>query len=151
MTKVFLFLQFHLLYMTDSPLDLLIANGCDVEVNPTGEKLTGDLVKETLTGDLTGVLMAGHWRSITEQVLNSGSKLKLICRVGIGLDSVDLTATKNKGIVVSHTPRCPIPAVAELTIGLVAGFTQKNNRIYRKPAFQGIGGKGIPVDVLTSQ
>ena len=100
----------------------LIANGCDVEVNPTGEKLTGDLLKDFI-GD-TEVLIAGT-ESITEQVLNSAPKLKLICRVGIGLDSVDLTATKNKGILVSHTPDAPSPAVAELTIGLMLDLLRK--------------------------
>ena len=104
------------------PLDLLIANGCDVEVNPTGEKLTGDSLKDFI-GD-TEVLIAGT-ESITEQVLNSAPKLKLICRVGIGLDSVDLTATKNKGILVSHTPDAPSPAVAELTIGLMLDLLRK--------------------------
>ena len=57
--------------------------------------------------------------------MNSAPKLKLICRVGIGLDSVDLTATKNKGILVSHTPDAPSPAVAELTIGLMLDLLRK--------------------------
>ena len=47
------------------------------------------------------------------------SKLKLISRVGIGLDNVDLLAAERRGIKVSYTPDAPAPAVAELTIGLM--------------------------------
>ena len=51
--------------------------------------------------------------------MRSASRLKLISRVGIGLDSVDLLAAERRGIQVSYTPDAPAPAVAELTIGLM--------------------------------
>lgn len=52
-------------------------------------------------------------------MLGRAKKLKLISRVGIGLDSVDLVAAKKRGILVSYTPDAPAPAVAELTMGLM--------------------------------
>ena len=45
--------------------------------------------------------------------------LKAICRVGIGLDSVDLVSARKRNIAVSYTPDAPSPAVAELTLGLM--------------------------------
>ena len=51
--------------------------------------------------------------------MRRGKNLKIISRVGIGLDSVDLLATKKHGIAVSFTPDAPAPAVAELTIGFM--------------------------------
>ncbi len=56
---------------------------------------------------------------ITEKVMNRANNLKLISRVGIGLDSVDLLAAKMRGIKVSYTPDAPSVAVAELTLGLM--------------------------------
>jgi D-3-phosphoglycerate dehydrogenase len=47
------------------------------------------------------------------------SNLKMISRVGIGLDSVDLLEAEKRGIIVSYTPDAPAPAVSELTIGLM--------------------------------
>jgi D-3-phosphoglycerate dehydrogenase len=52
-------------------------------------------------------------------VMTNAPRLKLISRVGIGLDNVDLMAAERRGIKVSYTPDAPAPAVAELTIGLM--------------------------------
>jgi D-3-phosphoglycerate dehydrogenase len=51
--------------------------------------------------------------------MSRAGTLKLISRVGIGLDSVDLLAAERRGIKVSYTPDAPAPAVAELTVGLM--------------------------------
>jgi len=52
-------------------------------------------------------------------VMARASRLKLISRVGVGLDGVDLMAARTRGIRVSYTPEAPAPAVAELTLGLM--------------------------------
>lgn len=64
------------------------------------------------------VLIAGT-ELITEKVMEKARCLRLISRVGVGLDSVDLLAAKRRGIQVSYTPNGPAPAVADLTIGLM--------------------------------
>jgi D-3-phosphoglycerate dehydrogenase len=61
-------------------------------------------------------LIAGT-EPITEAVLNKAPNLRLIARVGIGLDSVALQAARSRGIAVTYTPSAPSPAVAELAIG----------------------------------
>ena len=100
----------------ETPLRLLADAGAEVVINPLGRKFTEqDLVG--LISD-TDVLVAGT-EPITEMVLSKANRLKLIVRVGIGLDSVDLGAARERGIVVSYTPDAPSPAVAELTIGLM--------------------------------
>jgi D-3-phosphoglycerate dehydrogenase len=51
--------------------------------------------------------------------------LKMIARVGIGLDSVDLNECKKRNIIVSYTPDAPSNAVAELTIAqMINGLRQ---------------------------
>jgi D-3-phosphoglycerate dehydrogenase len=64
------------------------------------------------------VIIAGT-EPITAKVMDRAPNLKLISRVGIGLDSVDLLAAEERGISVSYTPDAPAPAVAELTLGLM--------------------------------
>lgn len=98
------------------PLEQLEAAGIDYLINPVGRKLTEDELAD-LVGDFD-VLIAGT-EPITEKVMHRASRLKLISRVGIGLDSVDLLAAERRGIQVSYTPDAPAPAVAELTIGLM--------------------------------
>tara|TARA_X000000950_G_scaffold229307_1_gene277127 strand:- start:29002 stop:29991 length:990 start_codon:yes stop_codon:yes gene_type:complete len=98
------------------PLKMLDEAGVDYEVNPLNKKLTeeelGHLISEY------SVLIAGT-EPITAKVIEAAPKLKLISRVGIGLDNVDLLKANSRGIKVSYTPDAPSPAVAELTLGLI--------------------------------
>lgn len=98
------------------PLELLDSIGADYVINPLNRKLTeGELADLIVDFD---VVIAGT-EPITEKVLERAAKLKLISRVGIGLDSVDLVEAERRGIKVSYTPDAPAPAVAELTVGLM--------------------------------
>jgi len=99
-----------------APLDLLEKNNIDYVINPLNKKLTEDELLEMVTD--FDVIIAGT-ENITEKVMNSAVCLKMISRVGIGLDSVDLLAAEKHEIVVSYTPDAPAPAVAELTVGLM--------------------------------
>lgn len=55
---------------------------------------------------------------ITSDALNLAPNLKIIARYGVGFESVDITAARNRGIIVTNTPGANSLAVAELTIGL---------------------------------
>ena len=98
------------------PLELLERANIDYLINPLNKKLT----EEELTDMVSDfdVIIAGT-EPITKKVMNAATNLKMISRVGIGLDSVDLLEAEKRGIVVSYTPDAPAPAVAELTIGLM--------------------------------
>lgn len=98
------------------PLELLEAAGIEYRINPLARRLNeAELVE--MIGD-SDVLIAGT-EPITDLVMGRASRLKLISRVGIGLDSVDLLAAERRGIKVAYTPDAPAPAVAELTFGLM--------------------------------
>ena len=98
------------------PIDLLESVGVEFEINPIGRRLKEDELAEMAAG--SEILIAGT-EPITAKVMDSAPNLRLISRVGIGLDNVDLLAARDRGIAVSYTPEAPAPAVAELTIGLM--------------------------------
>ena len=98
------------------PLDLLEGNNIEYLVNPLDKKLTEDELVG-LVSDFD-VIIAGT-ELISSKVMENASNLKMISRVGIGLDSVDLLAAEKRGIRVSYTPDAPAPAVAELTVGMM--------------------------------
>ena len=98
------------------PLDLLENAGIEFLINPYNKKITEDQLADIVTD--FDVIIAGT-EPITEKVMKCASNLKLISRVGIGLDSVDLLAAQKRGIKVSYTPDAPAPAVAELTLGIM--------------------------------
>src|SRR4051812_39615367 len=89
------------------PRDLLAEAGVSYDVQPLGRRLT-----ENELADLArpySVLIAGT-EPITEKVIDAAPDLRLIARVGIGLDGVDLLAARDRGIAVSFTPDAPSPA-----------------------------------------
>ena len=98
------------------PLEILEKNNIEFLINPLNKKLTEGELAEVITD--FDIIIAGT-EPITKKVMDSASNLKMISRVGIGLDSVDLLQAEKQGIVVSYTPDAPAPAVAELTIGLM--------------------------------
>jgi D-3-phosphoglycerate dehydrogenase / 2-oxoglutarate reductase len=98
------------------PLELLENAGIDYLINPYNKKLTEDQLVDLIQDH--DALIAGT-EPITARVMDRATRLKFISRVGIGLDSVDLVAARERGIKVSYTPDAPAPAVAELTLALM--------------------------------
>ena len=119
-------------------LDELKKAGIDVKLNPFGARLSQDQVIELLGKDTVGIV-AGL-ESLNATVLQSATALKVIARVGVGLDSVDLTAAAKLGITVLNTPDAPTSAVAELTIGHILGLLRNiaaTDRQIRNNKWQG--------------
>ncbi|MBL8089807.1 MAG: hypothetical protein KF758_07915 [Anaerolineales bacterium] len=96
------------------PLDLLESNQIEYMINPIGRRLKEEELIEMIPD--FGILIAGT-EPITEKVIASAPRLGLIARVGIGLDSVNLIAARERGVQVTYTPDAPSPAVAELAVG----------------------------------
>jgi len=94
------------------PLDLLEQTGWEIVQNPYGRRLKADEVGD-LVQDFDGVI-AGTEPYPSEFLKKS--RLKVISRVGIGLDNVPLKACKEMGIAVTYTPDAPSQGVAELTV-----------------------------------
>ncbi|ANQ53245.1 3-phosphoglycerate dehydrogenase [Thermosipho sp. 1063] len=75
-----------------------------------------ELIKEMPNID---VLVVRSATKVTADVIEAGSKLKIIARAGTGLDNVDVEKAKEKGIKVLNTPGANGISVAELAIGLI--------------------------------
>jgi len=98
------------------PLELLENAGIDYLINPLNKKLTEEELMELIPE--FDMMIAGT-EPITCRVMEQAPRLRLISRVGVGLDSVDLPAARRRGIRVAYTPEAPAPAVAEFTLGLI--------------------------------
>jgi D-3-phosphoglycerate dehydrogenase len=98
-------------------------------INPLGRKFKEEELAEYIKE--FDILIAGTER-ISKKVLANAHRLKLISRVGIGLDNVDLNEAKRLGIKVSYTPEAPAPAVAELAVAHMLNLLRKLPIIDRK-------------------
>lgn len=65
------------------------------------------------------ILVIRSATKVTADILDKseGGKLKLIIRAGVGIDNIDVTYAKEKGIVVKNTPNASSNSVAELAMG----------------------------------
>lgn len=68
--------------------------------------------------DFDAVIVRGRTK-ITEEVLSAAKKLKVVGRMGVGVDNIDLKAAKAHGVTVVNAPVATTVSVAELTIGLM--------------------------------
>lgn len=96
-------------------IDILAETGAEI-VFHNDHPLTEDEIAGFIPG--FDALVAGI-EPITPGVLDLAPGLRMISRVGVGYDSVDVPAARSRGIQVTHTPDGPWPAVAELTVGLM--------------------------------
>lgn len=94
-------------------IDLLKQNFSELKINDTGEKIPdSEVVNFYKDADYA---IAGL-ELLNSNILECLPKLKIISRVGIGLDNIDLDYAKNNDIIVINTPDPPSDAVSEMTI-----------------------------------
>lgn len=75
-----------------------------------------DLLKEI--GNYDGVIVRGRTK-ITEEVLAAAEGLKVVGRMGVGVDNIDLKAAEAHGVTVVNCPVATTVSVAEHTLGLM--------------------------------
>jgi D-3-phosphoglycerate dehydrogenase len=93
----------------------------DVIYNSTGRPLTSSELVEMIPGCdgyIAGVDV------IDRQVIAAADRLKVIARYGVGVDNIDLSAAKERGVVVTHTPGANSVSVAELAVGLILSLAR---------------------------
>lgn len=63
------------------------------------------------------VIIVRSRTKITNDVINSATNAKIIARVGVGLDNIDVKAAESKNIRVINAAEAAVNAVSELTVG----------------------------------
>lgn len=94
----------------------------EIVFNPLGRPLQEDELIPLLK-DCDGYIAGLD--DVTEKVIGSCERLKVISRYGAGVDRVDLKAAREKNIKVTNTPGVNAEAVAELTMGLILSLARK--------------------------
>ncbi len=84
--------------------------------NDTGKRLNEDELCKILA-NVDGVIAGTE--KFTRRVFESAPNLRVISRVGVGLDSIDLDAVHEYGVTIVNTPNSPALSVAEHTIALI--------------------------------
>jgi D-3-phosphoglycerate dehydrogenase len=70
-------------------------------------------------------IVASSLLQYTGEVMDACLNLRLIARVGIGVDNVDLAAATARGIVVTNTPDGPTESTAEHTVAMLLALAKR--------------------------
>lgn len=94
----------------------------------------------------TDAILVRSRTKITREVLAAAPQLKVVGRAGVGVDNIDLTAARERGVAVVNAPNANTTAVAELTMGLMLSLARQVPQAtaslrageWRKAEFSGI-------------
>ena len=96
----------------------------DVRLNETDVPMTADELKSALKD--VEVFVPTVTDSITADVLSgAGPDLKLIANYGAGVDHIDLTAARERGLIVTNTPGALTDDTADMTLALILAVPRR--------------------------
>lgn len=90
--------------------------GCEVLLDPKTTDLSEEDIIARMPGIYAHICGADHWSA---KAIDSCDSLKVISRIGIGYDSVDVKHATEKGIAVTTCPGAGAEAVAEEAFALM--------------------------------
>jgi len=107
--------------------DILQKNGLKITYEP---EITPDQIKEKI-GNFEIVIVRSRTK-LTKDLIDKANKCKIIARVGVGLDNIDVDAATKKGIRVINAVEGAMNAVAELVLGLMFSLAREIPRADRE-------------------
>ncbi len=102
--------------------ELLRTNGFEVEHSPVAGPYTAEDLAPVLAG-YDAVIASTD--SYTAGLMDACPRLKVVSRWGIGIDSVDLEAATQAGVVATNTPGTTTEAVADYAFALLLAVARR--------------------------
>jgi D-3-phosphoglycerate dehydrogenase / 2-oxoglutarate reductase len=94
----------------------------EAKMDVTEKSLTPDELLKAIA-DYEAIIVRSATK-VTKEVIDAGTKLKVIARGGVGLDNIDVKYAQSKGIKVLNTPKASSISVAELAIAHMMGLVR---------------------------
>lgn len=101
---------------SQEPWEVLAEGDCEpivVDISKVSDEEFSEVLR-----DADGLIVGR--RPVTASIIASAPRLKVICMHGVGVDHIDLEATKARGVAVANCPDANFNSVADLTFGLMA-------------------------------
>ncbi len=106
---------------------ILGENGLQVVYEP---EITPEQIQEKI--DKFNIIIVRSRTKITKEMIEKAKNCKIIARVGVGLDNIDLDAAKAKNIRVINAVEGAMTAVAEQVLGLMLSLARNIARADRE-------------------
>ncbi|MGD3161291.1 phosphoglycerate dehydrogenase [Staphylococcus capitis] len=117
-----------------------------------------DLSEEELIniiGNYEGLIVRSQTQ-VTDKIINSASRLKVIARAGVGVDNIDIEAATLKGILVINAPDGNTISATEHSIAMILAMARNipqahqslRNKEWNRKAFRGVELYGKTLGVI---
>ena len=107
--------------------EILQKNGLKISYEP---EITPEQIKEKISN--FDIVVVRSRTKITKEMIDCATQCKIIARVGVGLDNIDVEAAKAKNIRVINAVEGAMNAVAELVLGLMLSLAREIPRADRE-------------------
>ncbi len=104
-----------------SPVGITILKKSGLNVVDKPSITNSELISEVEKYD---VIVVRSRTKITSEIISKAKNTKIIARVGVGLDNIDIESAREYNIEVINSPESAINAVAELVIGLMLSMAR---------------------------
>jgi D-3-phosphoglycerate dehydrogenase len=95
------------------------------------EKVSQEELANAINTQDISVVLVRSATTVRKEVIDACPNLKLIGRGGVGMDNIDVTYAREKGIVVINTPASSSQSVAELVMGHLFAISRSLNDSYK--------------------
>ena len=113
-----------------------LSSECDLKINRTS--LTKEELKQKVSG--SDAVISYLTDRIDQDIIDRGTKLKVIANYGAGFNNIDVTYASERGIWVTNTPNVLHETTADLTWAMILGTARRiipADRYTRESKFQG--------------
>ena len=107
--------------------EILQKNGLKITYEP---EITAEQITEKISN--FDIVVVRSRTKITKEMIDRATQCKIIARVGVGLDNIDVDAAKAKNIRVINAVEGAMNAVAELVLGLMLSMAREIPRADRE-------------------
>ena len=114
-------------------LEELVSTGeYEILLPHPGENMDEETLIENIK-EADALILGGS--PVTKRVLDASPNLKIVTKVGIGTDTIDIPEATKQGIVIANTPSANSMSVADMAVGLMLSvslnITKANNSLRR--------------------
>ena len=88
---------------------------------------------KTIIGEYDALIVRSQTK-VTEELLQTADRLRVIARAGVGVDNIDVNAATRKGIIVINAPGANTIAATEHTLAMMLALARKIPQAHQKTA-----------------
>ncbi len=117
--------------------------GCEIVHFPKQSSMSDDDIREWIPGCYAHICGGVQWNA---RAMEKADSLKIIARIGVGFETVDIPAATAKKIVVATTPGAGAETVSEFAFALMLALSRRvteNDRVVRSGKWDTLTGHSI--------